>query len=137
MIPNHDEQIAVFIYRLSKFLVEGQAMKSMKLQARNDLAIEWAALRNTIPQLFWWITVEEAQRAIKSFLYPSESQEPPRAIDHVSVELKRQGIVARRHTVEYIIGLVDKMIANVVLNRKTYEAARVQMVKELDSLAGV
>lgn len=72
------EQKTVFVKALAKFLVGKQVSKSIALQRARELATEssilpnwpaeWAELRGTVPTLFGYPTVEEAERQIEKFL---------------------------------------------------------------------
>ena len=56
-----------FVKRLAKFLVDGQASKSILLATNNSLAREWADLRSATP-LFGYPTIEEAEKMLNEFL---------------------------------------------------------------------
>jgi hypothetical protein len=68
-VARHDRlrRKSEFIDALAKFLVENQAMKSIRLQMLEPLALEWAELRNKSP-LHGYPTVEEAKQDLREFL---------------------------------------------------------------------
>lgn len=65
-----------FVKALAKFLVDGQASKSIRLEMGEELAKEWAALRQTTP-IFGYPTVEEAEKILLEWLMSSWTATPP------------------------------------------------------------
>jgi len=56
-----------FVKTLAKFLVEGQASKSIKLEMGEESAKEWSVLRQTTP-IFGYPTVAEAEAQLSEWL---------------------------------------------------------------------
>jgi len=57
----------LFVRELAKYLCEGQAGKSIKLEMGQPEAKQWAALRGTTP-LVGYPTVEEAEKRLAEWL---------------------------------------------------------------------
>ena len=62
-----------FVTTLATYIVGNQAEKSILLQMQKREALEWAALRNTLPMM-GWATIEEAELKIRDFLWPKDQQ---------------------------------------------------------------
>lgn len=60
-----------FVKELANYLVGNQAHMSILLEMNNPLAQQWAKLRNATP-VFGWVTVEEAEKILTSFLFGEE-----------------------------------------------------------------
>jgi len=67
---------AGFVRELAKFLVDGQAGKSIKLEMGQPEARQWAALRGTTP-LMGYPSQAEAEKQLAQWLgFPEPSPEP-------------------------------------------------------------
>ena len=65
-----DAEQARFVRALAEFLVGDQARQSIELQMGKASAKKWATLRTATP-LFGYPTVEEAERTLATFLWPT------------------------------------------------------------------
>lgn len=66
-VSAENERLTAFVRGLARYLVANQAMQSIRLEAGDRGAQEWAALRALTP-LFGYPTVDEAEQRLSDWL---------------------------------------------------------------------